>query len=70
MHEILFDGTLRQWVGDPYKVELKEGVKPYHAHPYHVLYAYKRTFCLKVDQLCKVGVLKRLICQSGQYLPL
>ena len=59
-HETLFDGTLGQLVGDPYKVELKEGVKPYHAHPYQVSHAYKCTFCMEVDQLCNVGILKKV----------
>ena len=38
-YKTLFDGTLGQWVGKPYKVELKEGVKPYHEHLYQVPYA-------------------------------
>ena len=59
-HESLFDGTLGKWVGEPYKVELKEGVKPYHAHPYQVPQAYERTFRMEVERLCKVGVLKKV----------
>ena len=59
-HEILFDGTLGQWKGTPYKVELKEGENPYHAHPYEVPHKYKRHFGMKVDQLCKVRVLKNI----------
>ena len=59
-HKTLFDSTLGQWVGDPYKVELKEGVKPYHVHPYQVPNEYKRTFCMEVDQLFKVVVLKKV----------
>ena len=59
-HESLFDGTLGKWVGEPYKVELKEGVRPYHAHPYQVPQAYERTFQMEVERLCKVGILKKV----------
>ena len=30
-HKNLFDGTLRKWVGNPYKIELEEGAMPHHA---------------------------------------
>ena len=59
-HETLFNGTFIQWVGDPYKVELKEGVKPYHVHPCPGPHAYKYTFCIEVDQLCMVCVIKKV----------
>ena len=32
----LFDGTLGKWKGSDYKIELKEGVTPYHAKAYPV----------------------------------
>jgi hypothetical protein len=35
-YESLTDGTLRQWVGDPYKIQLKPGAKPYHAKAFPV----------------------------------
>jgi hypothetical protein len=30
------DGTLGQWVGDPYEIQLKPGAKPYHAKAFPV----------------------------------
>ena len=47
-------------MGDPYKIKLKEGATPYHAHPYQVPHAYKQTFRMEVDQLCKVRLLKKV----------
>jgi hypothetical protein len=35
-YENLFDGTLGNWKGADYRIELREGVKPYHAKPYSV----------------------------------
>ena len=32
----LFDGTLGTWQKEPYNIELKEGVKPYHSRPFPV----------------------------------
>ena len=59
-HEKLFDGTLGQWKGSSYKVELRDGVKPYHARPYAIPQAYEKTFKDKVDRLCDVGVLRKI----------
>ena len=42
-HETLFDGSLGKWEGDPCHIELCEGVKPYHAHPYGIPHAYEST---------------------------
>ena len=41
--EDLFDGTLGHWNGPDYSVELKPGAQPYHARPYPIPKAYKRT---------------------------
>ena len=35
-HGHLFDSTLGKWKGSPYKVELRDGVTPYHARPYAI----------------------------------
>jgi hypothetical protein len=35
-YENLFDGTLGVWHNEPYNIELKEGVKPYHSRPFPV----------------------------------
>ena len=59
-HESLFDGTLGRWAGDPYEIQLKDGVKPYHAKPFPVPKAYEQTLKDEVERLCKIGVLKRV----------
>jgi hypothetical protein len=35
-YESLFDGQLGHWHGQDVKLELKEGVKPYHARAYNI----------------------------------
>ena len=59
-HENLFDSTLGQWKGSPYKVELWDGVTPYHTRPYAIPQAYEQTFKDKVEPLCNVGVLRKI----------
>ena len=56
----LFDGTLGLWKGSPYKIELREGAKPHHARPYGIPHAYEQTFKHEVEQLCQVGVLRKI----------
>jgi len=56
----LFDGTLGQWKGSPYKVELRDGVTPYHARPYAIPQAYKNTFKSEVQRLCDLGALRKI----------
>ena len=45
---------------DDYHLELKEGVKPYHARAFPVPKVHYDTLKKEVEQLCKVGVLKRV----------
>ena len=59
-YETTFDGTLGTWEGDPYKIQLREDVKPFHARPFSVPKAYERTLKLEIERLCKIGVLKRV----------
>ena len=59
-HEPLFDGTLGQWKGDPYHIQLKEDAEPYHGRPYSVPKAYERTLKLELERLVDIGVLKRV----------
>ena len=54
----LLDGTLGLWKGTPYKIELRDGVKPFHAQPYLIPQAYEQTFKKEVERLCSVEVLK------------
>ena len=56
----LFDGSLSKWKGTQYHVELKEGVKPYHARPYAVPHTYERTLRSEVERLCSAGVLNKI----------
>jgi len=59
-YENLFDGTLGKWKLPPVELELKEGVKPYHAKPYPVPKAYEETFRREVQHLCDIGVLRKI----------
>jgi len=59
-YEYLFDGMLGIWNIEPLNLELKDGVKPYHAKPFPVPKAYEETLKKEVDHLCKIGVLKQI----------
>jgi hypothetical protein len=59
-YEPLFDGTLGKWTQPDYKIELKEGVKPYHARAFPVPRIHQDTLKKEVERLCEVGVLKRV----------
>jgi hypothetical protein len=41
--EDLFDNTLGHWRTDPYEIELKPNVKPYHAKPFPIPKVYEQT---------------------------
>jgi len=58
--EHLFDGTLGMWNGDPYRIELRAGVTPYHAKAYPVPKAYERTLRLEIERLVRAGVLRKV----------
>ena len=58
--ESLFDGTLGHWKDEPYNIELKPDVKPYHARPYPIPKAHEATLKLEVERLCKLNVLKKI----------
>ena len=55
----LFDGTLGVWKGTQVKLELKEGVTPYHAKAYPIPKCHEATLRSEVERLCKIGVLKK-----------
>ena len=59
-YEDLFDGTLGTWQGNPYHVELKPGMRPYHAKPFPIPKAYEQTLRKEVDRLIQLGVLKKV----------
>jgi len=59
-YETLFDGTLGQWTGKPYHIELRPDAKPYHGRPYSIPKAFEQTLKLELDRLVKIGVLKKV----------
>jgi transposase InsO family protein len=59
-YESLFDGTLGAWTHPDHRLELKEGVKPYHAKSFPVPKVHLETLKKEVYRLCDVGVLKRV----------
>ena len=59
-YESMFDGTLGTYTGSNYKIELQEGVKPYHAKPFPIPRVHEKTLRKEVDRLVKIGVLKRI----------
>ena len=59
-YEDLFDGTLGKWKCEDYKIDLKEGAKPYHAKPFPIPQVHEGTLKLEVDSLCALGVLKKI----------
>ena len=54
--EHLFDGTLGTWKSSPYEIELQDGVKPYHAHPFPIPRIHESTLKMELEGLVKEGV--------------
>ena len=59
-YENMFDGTLGTYTGSDYKIELKDGIKPYHAKPFPIPRIHEETLRKEVERLVKIGVLKRI----------
>ena len=59
-YETLFDGTLGKWTGDPYHIELKPNVTPYHARAFPIPRIHEQTLRNEVQRLCELGVLTRI----------
>ena len=55
-YENMFDGTLGNYTGTEYKIELLEGAQPNYAKPFPIP---KETLKTKVNMLVSIGVLKR-----------
>ena len=68
-YEILFDGTLGKWTGDPYTIETRKDFKPYHARAYPIPRIHEKTLKMEVERLVQAGVLKKSINQSVQLQP-
>ena len=48
-YETLFDGTLGQWSGPDYEVELREDATPYHAKAYPIPRVHTETLKMEVE---------------------
>ena len=53
------DGTLGNYTGSEYKIELFEGEKLYHAKPFPIPKKHEETLKTEVNRLINIGVLKR-----------
>ena len=58
-YEPMFDGTLGQWRGEDFKIELKEGVKPYYSRPYPVPKIHEETMKKECSRMEKLGILRK-----------
>jgi hypothetical protein len=63
-YESLIDGMLGQWVGDPYKIQLKPDAKPYHTKAFPVPCAHLDIFKCKIEWYVKLGILKKVNCSE------
>ena len=59
-YEQMFDGTLGNYTGSKYKIELKENIAPYHAKPFPIPKIHEPTLKKEVERLVKIGVLKKI----------
>ena len=59
-YEPMFNRALGKYTGSTYKIELKENVKPYHAKPFPIPKVHKPTLKKEVEQLVKIGVLRKI----------
>ena len=58
-HENIFDGTLRNYTGIEYEIELLEGAQPNHAKLFPILNVHEETLKTEVNRLVNTGVSKR-----------
>jgi len=59
-YEDMFDGTLGDYTGSEYKIELQDNVKPYHAKPFPIPRVHEETLKKEVNRLVDIGVLRRV----------
>ena len=59
-YESMFDGTLGDYTGSEYKIELQDNIKPYHAKPFPIPRVHEETLKKEVNRLVEIGVLKRV----------
>ena len=58
--EDLFDGSLGEWKMEGIDLELKPGVKPYHAKTYPVPHSQEQKLKEEVERLVKYGILRKI----------
>ena len=54
----MFDGSLGNYTGTEYKIELLEQTKLYHAKPFPIPKVHEETLKTEVDRLVNIGILK------------
>ena len=59
-HSKLFDGSLGQWKGSPYKIDVQPDAVPFHSRAYPIPRIHEKTLRMEVDRLCELGVLKQV----------
>ena len=59
-YNLLFDGSLGTWTGDPYNIELKPDATPYHARAFPIPKIHEATLKMEVNRLVELGVLKKV----------
>ena len=59
-YQSLFDGTVGEWKGEEYNIELKPGVQPYHARAYPIPRAYEQTLRLEVERLERANIIRKI----------
>ena len=55
----MFYGTLGNYTGSEYEIELLKGTKPYHAKPFPIPKIHEEILKIDVNRLINIGVLKR-----------
>ena len=54
----MFDGTLENYIGTEYKIELLEGSQLYHSKPFPIPKVHKESLETEINRLVNIGVLK------------
>ena len=49
-----------KWEGEPYHIDLRDNVTPFHAKPFSIPKMYEHTLKMEVERLVKLGVLRKV----------
>ena len=49
-----------KWEGEPYHIDLRDNVTPFHAKPFSIPKMYEHTLKMEVERLIKLGVLRKI----------